>query len=203
MTRTWIMALVMALLVLAYFGGGLAAQDTVGGDANAVPAVAADSNDGGTERSAPVLVPASGKVVVGAMFDYETIAAEVLYRPNVDSSVGLRAVCLKSGVDDALGLMAVTKFGMGDIYQATLNHIFPGDVPLDKLPAKPYAELGAGWDFKNNGFLFLSGTGIELFPERNIRPQVWTEYLVTGGGAHKAEGLGEQFRAMIGFVIEF
>jgi hypothetical protein len=143
------------------------------------------------------------KISVGALFDYETVAVEVLYRPNVDSGIGVRAVCLTSNIDDALGFMAVTKFGMGDIYQATLNRIFPGDIPLDKLPAKPYAELGAGYDFKNKGFLFLSGTGIELFPDRAIRPQVWTEYLVTGGGAKKDDGLGQQFRAMLGFLIEF
>ncbi len=114
--------------------------------------------------------------------------------------MGIRAVCLLRGVQDGLGVMAVTKFSIGEIYEvayeATLARILPGDVQLDKIPAKPYAELGAGYDFKNKGFLFLSGTGIELFPDRPIRPQVWTEYLVAGGGAKKPEGQGVELKVL-------
>jgi hypothetical protein len=190
MTRTWIVALMVVLLSLASFSAGVAGQNGVVTDPNAA------------QPAADVEI-AGPKIAVGALFDYETVAVEVLYRVNVDSAIGVRAVCLTGNLDDALGFMAVTKFGMGDVYQATLDRIFPGNLSLDNLPANPYAELGAGWDIKNSGFLFLAGTGIELFPDRAIRPQVWSEYLVPAGGANTPDGLGEQFRAMFGFVFEF
>jgi hypothetical protein len=208
MVRTWLAMVVVVMLALAVGGAAVQGQDPNSTDPNAVRAVVVDGNDNAGGTPSPVVDPApaptlaAGQWSVGAMFDYKTIEAEFLYRPTADQGVGVRAICLDSGIGDALGFLAVTKFGMSDVYQAALDRIFPGDISLDRLPMKSYAELGAGWDLQSHQYLFLSGTGVELFPDRNIRPVVWTEYIATAGGA-SGTGLGSQFRTMVGFVVQF
>jgi hypothetical protein len=142
------------------------------------------------------------RISVGGLFDYQTVAAEVLYRRDPNSGIGIRGVWEKGDPDDTLAVLAVTKFVMGDVYEAALDRIWPGDLNLKTFPARPWGELGAGMDVPDfRHFMFLVGTGIEFLPDRPIRPQLWMEYLSAGGGAN-LPGANE-VKAMTGFLFQF
>ena len=145
----------------------------------------------------PAELENSPTISVGAQWDYKTAIGEVLIHPDPNSAFGLWAVRPAEFEAHHLGFGLMTHFALGDVYDASLDLIFPGLTnALADVPAKPWGRLGLAIEDDNWDMMFLAGTGVEFLPTESIRPVVWTDWLVYEGSTP------DDVHVTFGFMIE-
>ncbi len=125
---------------------------------------------------------------------------DVLYWPDEHAGVGVMVLDGFAGVTlDNPAVGASVKFMLGGPIQAGLDALTSWLLGMAEAPARTFLKMGLPRDFEHDVWIFVTGPGLQFFPDWAISPEVCYEIIVPEGNSPDPQSQ----RLMLGAVWKF